>query len=153
MAVLCWSLPTITQTSREGAVSPPSCPSPATPSNPSGPSQNHGQAGFPVFHRSSPIAICFTLGRAHMGFSRGTSGREPSCQCRRHKTRGFNPWVGKIPWRRAWQPTPVSLPRESHGQRSLVGYSPGGHRSQTRLSTCAQQRTVLFVEGFPGLHS
>ena len=37
----------------------------------------------------------------------------------------FNPWVGKrLPWRRAWQPTPVFLPGESHGQRSLVGYSP-----------------------------
>ena len=40
---------------------------------------------------------------------------------------GFDPWVGKIPWRRAWQPTPVFLPGESHGQRSLVGYSPWGH--------------------------
>ena len=38
----------------------------------------------------------------------------------------FDPWVGKIPWRRAWQPTPVFLPRESHEQRSLVGYSPMG---------------------------
>ena len=37
---------------------------------------------------------------------------------------GFDPWVGKIPWRRAWQPTPVFLPGESHGQRSLAGYSP-----------------------------
>ena len=37
---------------------------------------------------------------------------------------GFDPWVGKIPWRRAGQPTPVSSPGESHGQRSLVGYSP-----------------------------
>ena len=37
-------------------------------------------------------------------------------------------WVGKIPWRRAWQPTPVSLPRESHGQRSLEGYSPWGRK-------------------------
>ena len=36
----------------------------------------------------------------------------------------FSPWVGKIPWRRKWQPTPVLLPGESHGQRSLVGYSP-----------------------------
>ena len=40
---------------------------------------------------------------------------------------GFNPWVGKIPWRRKWQPTPVFLPGKSHGQRSLMGYSPGGH--------------------------
>ena len=39
---------------------------------------------------------------------------------------GFDPWVGKIPWRRAWQPTLVFLPGESHGQRSLAGYSPGG---------------------------
>ena len=37
---------------------------------------------------------------------------------------GFNPWVGKIPWRREWQPTLVFLPGESHGQRSLLGYSP-----------------------------
>ena len=44
-------------------------------------------------------------------------------QCRRW---GFDPWVGKIPLRRAWQPTPVFLPGESHGQRSLVGYSPLG---------------------------
>ena len=41
---------------------------------------------------------------------------------------GFNPWIGKISWRRAWQPTPVFLPGESHGQRSLAGYSPGHHR-------------------------
>ena len=44
----------------------------------------------------------------------------------------FDPWVGKIPWRRAWLPTPVFLPRESHGQRSLVGYSPWG---RTELDT------------------
>ena len=46
-------------------------------------------------------------------------------QCRRP---GFGPWVRKIPWRRAWQPTPVFLPGESHGQRSLAGYSPWGHK-------------------------
>ena len=40
----------------------------------------------------------------------------------------FHPWVGKIPWRRAWQPTPVFLPGESHGQRSLAGYSPWGDK-------------------------
>ena len=58
----------------------------------------------------------------------GTSGKDPACQCRRLKKHGFNPWIGKIPWRRAWQPTPVFLPRESLGQRSLVGYSPRGHK-------------------------
>jgi len=46
----------------------------------------------------------------------------PPCQCRRHKRCGFNPWIGKIPWRRKWQPTPVFVPGESRGQRSLVGY-------------------------------
>ena len=41
---------------------------------------------------------------------------------------GWDPWVGKIPWRRKWQSTPVLLPGKSHGQRSLVGYSPWGHK-------------------------
>ena len=41
---------------------------------------------------------------------------------------GFDPWVGKIPWRRKWQSTPVLLPGKSHGQRSLVGYSPWGRK-------------------------
>ena len=40
----------------------------------------------------------------------------------------FDPWVGKIPWRRRWQSTPVLLPGKSHGQRSLVGYSPWGRK-------------------------
>ena len=47
-------------------------------------------------------------------------------QCRSRRWRGFDPWVRKIPWRRAWQPNPVFLPAESHGQRSLAGYSPWG---------------------------
>ena len=45
-----------------------------------------------------------------------------------HVLTQFNPWVRKIPWRRAWQPTPVLLPGKSHGQRSMAGYSPWGHR-------------------------
>ena len=48
-----------------------------------------------------------------MDFPGGTSGKEPSCQCRRLKRRGFNPWIEKIPRRRAWQPTSVFLPGES----------------------------------------
>ena len=63
-----------------------------------------------------------------VGFPGGASGKEPGCQRRRRKRHGFNPWVGRIPWRRAWQPTPVSLSRESHGQKSLEGYSPWGHK-------------------------
>jgi len=57
-------------------------------------------------------------------FPGGTNGKEPICQCRRCKTSEFNAWIGKIPWRRAWQPTPTFMPGESHEQRSLVGYSP-----------------------------
>ena len=45
--------------------------------------------------------------------------------CRRHK---FDPWVRNIPWKGKWQPTPVLLPGKSHGQRSLVGYSPWGYK-------------------------
>ena len=47
-----------------------------------------------------------------------------SANAGRHKRHGFDPWVRKIPQRRAWQPTPVFLLGESHGQRSLAGYSP-----------------------------
>ena len=48
-----------------------------------------------------------------VGFPGGTS-KEPTCQCRRRKRCGFDPWIGKIPWRRAWRSTPVFLPGESH---------------------------------------
>ena len=52
------------------------------------------------------------------GFPGSASGKDPACQCKRHKRCRFNPWVGKIPWRRAWQSTPVFLPGESPGQRN-----------------------------------
>ena len=58
------------------------------------------------------------------GFPDGASGKEPACQCRRHKRLALDPWVEKIPWRRARQPTPVFLSGECPGQRSLQGYSP-----------------------------
>ena len=61
-------------------------------------------------------------------FPGGTSGKEPTCQCRRYERLGFDPWIRKIPWRRKWQPTPVFLPGESHGWRALVGYSPWGRK-------------------------
>ena len=58
-----------------------------------------------------------------LGLPRWHGGKECACQSRRHKWRGFSHWVGKIPWRRKWQPTPVFLPGEFHGQRCLVVYS------------------------------
>ena len=67
-----------------------------------------------------------SIQRPIMGFSGAASGEEPTCKCRRRKRYGFDPWVGKIPWRRAWQPTPVFLRGESPWTE--VGYSP-----QTRI--------------------
>ena len=52
-----------------------------------------------------------------MSFPGGTSGKEATWQCRRQ---GFDPWDEKIPWKRKWEPTPVFLPGESHGQRILT---------------------------------
>ena len=58
-------------------------------------------------------------------FPGGSDGKSVCLQCGRP---GFDPWVGKIPWRRKRQPTPVLLPGKSHGRRSLVGCSPWGHK-------------------------
>ena len=63
-----------------------------------------------------------------VGLSRRLSGKEYTCQCRRHRRHAFSPWVRKIPWDRKWQPTPVFLHGKFHGQRSLVGYSPWDHK-------------------------
>jgi len=59
-----------------------------------------------------------------MDFPGGASGKEPTCQSRRDKRCRFDSWVRKIPWRKACQLTPVSLPGKSHGQKSWAGYSP-----------------------------
>ena len=67
-----------------------------------------------------------------LGFPRWLSGKESTCQWRRW---WFDPWVGKIPWRRKWQSIPVFLPGESHGQRSLAGYSPWGRKLRLRRHT------------------
>ena len=71
-------------------------------------------------------------------------GRESACQCRR---RWFVPGVRKTPWSRKWQPTPVFLPGESHGQRSLAGYSPWGHRESDTTDPLTFSLFILLVEG------
>ena len=53
-------------------------------------------------------------------------------------------WVGKIPWRKKWQPTPVLLPGKSHGLRSLVGYSPWGCKESARLSDFTFTFTFMY---------
>ena len=62
-----------------------------------------------------------SLGLADANYCIGASGKESTCQRRRHR---FDPWVGKILWRRKWQSTLIFLPGKFHGQRSLAGYSP-----------------------------
>ena len=69
-----------------------------------------------------------------LGFPGGSVGKESTCQCR------YCAWVGKILWRRKWQPTPVFLPGESYGQRSLLGDSPWGRKES---DTTEQRKTVL----------
>ena len=59
---------------------------------------------------------------------RWLSDKESACQCKRRWRPEFDAWVRKIPWSRKWQPTPVFLLGESHGKRSLAGYSPWGHK-------------------------
>ena len=70
-------------------------------------------------------------------FPGGASGKEPACQCRRHKRRGFDPCI-EITWNRAWLPTPVFLPWESHGQKSLAGYSPWGCKESDKTEVTQQ---------------
>ena len=83
------------------------------------------------------------------GFPGGTSSQESSCQCRRCKRLGFDPWVGKIPWSRKWQPTPVVFPGEFHGERSLAGYSPRGCREldMTEHACTRDPDTVASLQG------
>ena len=94
------------------------------------PGESHGQrslAGYRLCSckESDTTEQLSTAQHKHsMDFPGGASGGESACQCRNWR---FNPWVGKIPKRKTRQPTAVLLPRESHGQGSLQGYSPWGH--------------------------
>ena len=84
-----------------------------------------------------------------MGFLGGASGKKPTCQCR---IGGFTPWIKKIIWGRKWQPTPVSLPGESYGQRSLAGYVYRVAKSWSRLKdlarthVCTRAHTHIYTE-------
>ena len=76
----------------------------------------------------------------YWGFPSGSVGKESICQCRRCR---FDPWVVTIPWRRAWQPTAVFLPGESHEQRSLAGYSPQGQKELD--TTEANEHVCMYL--------
>ena len=78
-------------------------------------------------------------------FSGSAVGKEHACQSRRPKRCGFDPWVGKIPWNRRWQPTPVSLPGKAHGQWSLAGYSPWAFKESDKTEHICTQYTVCYL--------
>ena len=87
----------------------------------------------------SIAACCLIICGTPEGLPQWLSGKESTCQCRRH---WFDPWVGKLPWGRKWPPTPVFLPGESYGQRSLAGYSPWGHK-RLGHDLASQQKQAL----------
>ena len=70
------------------------------------------------------------------------SGEESVCECRRHR---FDPWVRKIPQRRKWQLTPVFLPGKCHGQGSLAGYDPQGHKRIKHDLVTKQQLSNIIL--------
>ena len=103
-----------------------------TPGSPGPPACRGQMVGLLGFHNHmSQFLESVSFSMYLYGLSRWLTGKEAFCRCRRC---GFNPQIGKIPWRRRWQPTPVFLPGKSQGQRSLVGYSHGVIKSQTWLS-------------------
>ena len=71
----------------------------------------------------------------------------------RHKRYGFNPWVGKIPWRRAWHPTPVFWAGESHGQRSLAGCSPWGRKELDLTEVTYNAHAPPYLSNFNSVTS
>ena len=79
--------------------------------------------------------------RIHLGLPKWHSGKVSTCQSRRH---GFDPWVGKVPWKRKWQATPILLPAKFYRQSILAGYSSWVAESQIRLSGWAQLNTVYI---------
>ena len=75
------------------------------------------------------------------------SSKESTCQFKRLQRHRFYPWVRKISWRKAWQPTPVFLPGESHGQRTLAEYSPWGCKELDTTQAHNTQRSALWNSG------
>ena len=91
----------------------------------------------------------FKKAKRIIGLPGWLSGKKSACQCRECKRHGCDPWVGKIPWRRKWQLTPVFLPGEFHGQSSLAGYSPRGRKESDKtegLSTHTHTHTHTHTQ-------
>ena len=81
-------------------------------------------------------------------------GSDGKASCLQFRRPGFNPWVGKISWRRQWHPTPVLLLGKSHGRKSLVGYSPWGCKeSDTTEQLHFHLSAKLCITGIHGIHN
>ena len=80
-----------------------------------------------------------------MSFPGSASCKESACQRRKSERCVFDPWIGKIPWWRKWQPVPVFLPGKIHGQRSLEGYSPWGRKEWYTTEQLSTMRHILMV--------
>ena len=106
-------------------------------------SEPHPLWGDRVFFFSKWALETIAAGLLHTGFP-GDSDSKASV-CPQYGRPGFDPQVGKIPWRRKWQPTPVLLPRKFHGWRSLVGYSPWGRKESTPLSNFSLSLVVTYA--------
>ena len=125
-------------------------------SHPSAYHHSWNQRPMHNFRGKNYLATELKVSRIIQELPRQHSDKESACQCWRHRRCKFDPWVGKISWRRAWQPTPVFLPGESHGQRSLVGYSAWGQSmgyspwGQTQLSNWAHTQSYMEEVGRGG---
>ena len=84
------------------------------------------------------LLLCFSK----CGLPRWLSGKELTCQCRRHR---FGPWLRKIPSKRKWQPTPVSLPGKLHEQRSLAGFRPSSHKRVGHNLANRKQHRIISI--------
>ena len=85
----------------------------------------HGLSHWGPWTLQSQCTGCCPMACGILGFPGGSDSKESACQCRRPR---FDPWIGKIPWRKEWILTPVFLPGGVHGQRSLTGYTQWGHK-------------------------
>ena len=105
-----------------------------------------------VFSRFIHVVACARIFRLifhcmciSQRFPGGSVVKDSACEGRSCTRLSFDLWVRKIPWRRKWQPTPVLLPGEFHGQRSLVGYSPEGHKESDATEQLSMQAYIYHL--------
>ena len=108
-----------------------------------------------MLHFTCEMDFCAYFLDAGMWFvhvlPRCLSSKEFTCQCRNSRRLWYDPWVGKIPWRRKWQTTSVFLLVYSHAQKSLVGYSPWGLEELQRTVWLSTHTQVLSMESATGI--